>query len=320
MAVEPENKEELTLYGLFSIFFNNWKILTFCGFFAATVALVWAINQPNVYTAKTVVMPASDENMGLAGLAGNLGGLAAMAGVNLPEGQANKSKLAVEVLKTQAFLGDFIEEQGIKVAIMAANGWEPQKDELLINEKKYDVSTNKWVRKVDFPRSTEPSIQETYEEFKKLIKVEIEPKTKFVTIELDFYSPILAADWLEKLVLKINEDMRLRDKQEAQESIEQLAKLSKNSNVQGLSSTFASLMEEQIKTLMLTEVRKDYVFKVIEPPVVPELKSKPKRAIIIVVAGFVGGVIGIIIVLFRSGRSAHIAKTRRINSSEVDCK
>ena len=301
-------EEDISLYGLFALFLRNWLTLLISGFSFAIIALIWSINQPNVYTAKTLLMPASGESGGLGGLAGNLGGLAAMAGVNLPEGKADNSKLALELLETQGFLGKFIEENDLIVPIMASEDWDEVNNQLIIDPKKYNTTANTWVRKPRAPRKVIPSVQETYEVLLKLISVEQDPKTKFVTLSVDFYSPHLAAEWTRELVDKLNETIRLRDKNEATESIAYLEKLSRDSNVHGLRSTFSSLMEEQIKSRMLAEVRKDYVFKVVDPAVVPELKSKPKRSIIIVVAGFFGGIIGIIIILFRSGREAYMAR------------
>ena len=303
--------EELTLYGLFALFIRNWLTLVISGFSFAIIALIWAINQPNVYTANTLLMPAGEDSGGLSGLAGNLGGLAAMAGVSLPEGKTDNTKLALELLETQHFLGEFIEENDLIVPIMAAKDWDVANNKLIIDPEIYDENTATWLRKAKAPRTPTPSVQETYEQFLKLLSVDQDPKTKFVTISVDFYSPYLAAEWTTKLVDKLNESIRLRDKKEATESIAYLEKLSVESNVHGLRTTFLSLMEEQIKSRMLAEVRKDYVFKIVDPAVVPELKSKPRRSIIIIIAGFLGGIVGIIIILFRSGRQAYIAKQKR---------
>ncbi len=305
--IARSNTEELTLYGLFSLFIKNWLTLVISGFSFAVIALIWAINQPNVYTAQTLLMPTSEDSGGLGGLAGNLGGLAAMAGVSLPEGKTDNVKLALELVETQSFLGSFIEDNDLIVPIMAAEGWDEASNELIIDPDKYDVNTKTWVRKPKLPRKVIPSTQETYEALLKLITVEQDPKSKFVKLSVDFYSPFIAAEWTQKLVDKLNQSIRLRDKQEATESIAYLEKLSQESNVYGLRNMFSSLMEEQIKSRMLAEVRIDYVFKIVDPAVVPELKSKPKRSIIIVVAGFLGGIVGIIIILFRTGRQAHIA-------------
>ena len=43
----------------------------------------------------------------------------------------------------------------------------------------------------------------------------------------------------------------------------------------------------------------DYVFDVIDPPVVPERKVEPSRALICILASILGGMIGVLIVLIR---------------------
>ncbi len=66
-----------------------------------------------------------------------------------------------------------------------------------------------------------------------------------------------------------------------------------------LDEVFAQLIEEQTKTIMLANVSKDYVFDVIDPPVAPELKSKPSRALICVLGTLLGGMLGVVVVLIR---------------------
>ena len=53
------------------------------------------------------------------------------------------------------------------------------------------------------------------------------------------------------------------------------------------------------ETVMLAEVRPEYVFKTIDPAVVPEEKSKPSRALICVLGTLLGGMLGVVIVLIR---------------------
>ena len=50
---------------------------------------------------------------------------------------------------------------------------------------------------------------------------------------------------------------------------------------------------------MLAEVRPEYVFKTIDPAVIPEEKSKPSRALTCVLGTFLGGMLGMVVVLIR---------------------
>jgi uncharacterized protein involved in exopolysaccharide biosynthesis len=51
--------------------------------------------------------------------------------------------------------------------------------------------------------------------------------------------------------------------------------------------------------VMLAEVRPEYVFKTIDPAVIPEEKSKPGRALICVLGTLIGGALGVLLVLIR---------------------
>ncbi len=66
-----------------------------------------------------------------------------------------------------------------------------------------------------------------------------------------------------------------------------------------MQSTFYKLIEEQTKSLMLAEVQEEFVFRVIDPAVVPELKDSPKRALICILGMLFGGLLGSAIVLAR---------------------
>lgn len=302
--------EDISLYGLISLFFQHWLVLVICGFSFAFTAMVWAIFQPNVYTAEITIMPVKKDEKSMAGVASQLGGLASLAGLNLNKDLDENAKLALKMLTSKKFIMEFIEEEQLAVPIMAAKSWDIETDKLEIDPDVYDVETKTWVREAVAPRKSEPSLQEIFEVFVELLEVEEEPKSKFIKVSLDFYSPKLATAWLNKLIDKLNRDIRAIDKQLADESINYLTEAYESTALTNMKKAISILVEEQIQAKMLTEIRKDYVFMVVDPAIVPEIKSKPKRAIIVVVGGFIGGIIGLIIILFISGRKNHLNAQR----------
>ena len=86
---------------------------------------------------------------------------------------------------------------------------------------------------------------------------------------------------------------------EAEKSIEYLREQVTNTSLADLQAVFFDLIQSQTETVMLAEVRQEYVFKVIDPAVAPEEKSKPSRALICVLGTLVGGMLGVVIVLLR---------------------
>ncbi|MDA9285265.1 hypothetical protein N9P94_00270 [Pseudomonadales bacterium] len=62
---------------------------------------------------------------------------------------------------------------------------------------------------------------------------------------------------------------------------------------------FFELIQSQTETIMLAQVRAEYLFKTIDPAVVAEEKSEPKRAMICVFGTLLGGVMAVMWVFVR---------------------
>jgi len=124
-------------------------------------------------------------------------------------------------------------------------------------------------------------------------------ENSLITLELEFFSPTLSKAWLVLFVKDINEFVRNQEKEETQESIAYLKNELENIQVANMETVFYQLIEEQTKTMMLAQVKKEYVFKTIDPAQVPDKKSGPKRALIAVLGTMLGGILSVLIVLVR---------------------
>ncbi len=270
-------------------------------FLFAVASVIYAINQPNIYKASTLLAPASSEGGagGLGALAGQFGGLASMAGINLGGGGTDKTGLALEVLKSRAFLEKFINKHELLVPLMAAENWDIHNDKLIYDEDIYDETSNKWVRDVTFPKTPKPSYWESFEAFSKIMSISTDKESGMITLSIEYFSPELAKKWLVLLVKEINSAMREKDKKEAQSSIDFLTKKLEQTRLADMQTVFYQLIEEQTKTMMLTEVSKEYVLKTIDPANAPDDKAKPKRGLICVLGTLLGGIFAVLIVLVR---------------------
>ena len=263
----------------------------------AVASVFFALSKPDIYKASAILAPASSEG-GMGALAG-LGGLASMAGINLGGGGVDKTALALEIIKSRSFVENFINKHDLLVPLMASKKWDVASDTLILNEEIYDVVNKKWLREVKAPKNPEPSSWEAYQEFSGLVTVSQDKISSMVNINIEFYSPALAKQWLTWLVVDINEYMREQDQVEAQASIDYLTNQLGNIKVATMETVFYQLIEEQTKNMMLTMVIKEYVLKTIDPAQVPDTKAKPKRALIVVLGTMLGGMLSVLIVLIR---------------------
>lgn len=283
--------DEIDLRELFSVIWRGkWIILAVTAVFAIG-AVVFAIKQPNIYKSEALLAPASEEQGGgLSALASQFGGLASLAGVNLGgKGGTDKTELAIQVLKSRQFTSEFIQKHNILADLMAAEKWDRDADKLIYDPELYNEQTNTWVREVKAPFKPEPSMQEAYKAFSKMIVVNKAKDTGMVTLSVEHLSPTVAQQWVTWLIQDINKVMKERDVAEAHRSTEFLNKQIALTNVADIKAVLYKLIEEQAKTIMFAEVRDEYVFKTIDPALAPEEKAKPKRALIFII-GLVLGV------------------------------
>ena len=294
--------DEIDLRELFSVIWKGKWIIIAITFVFAVASVVFAISQPNIYKSEALLSPADAEQGGggLAALAGQFGGLASMAGINLGGGGGvDKTQMAIEVMKSRQFASEFIQKHQILADLMAAEKWDMQTNTLSYDNESYDSANKQWVREVKPPFKPEPSMQEAYKVFSKIVAVNAAKDTGMVTVSVEHLSPAIAQQWVNWLVQDINTVMKERDVAEAIKSTEFLESKIQQTNVADIRSILYKLVEEQAKTIMFAEVRDEYVFKTIDPALIPEEKAKPKRALICVLGTMLGGMLGVMFVLIR---------------------
>jgi uncharacterized protein involved in exopolysaccharide biosynthesis len=294
--------DEIDLRELFLVLWDGKVWISAITAAAAAISVFVALSLPNIYESKALLAPKSDGGPGgLSRLAAQYGGLASLAGINLSGvggGDVSKAALAQEKLKSLSFFTEHLYSE-VLVDLMAVDYWDAASGEVVIDSSVYNQGTSQWVREASFPRKAKPSAQEAHEAFLKVITLSEDKQSGFVTLSVQHESPVVAKEWAELLIDRINEEIRSEDVGEAEASIAFLEAQREQTSLVSLDEVFAQLIEEQTKTIMLANVSKDYVFDIIDPPVVPELKSKPSRALICVLGTLLGGMLGIVWVLVR---------------------
>ncbi|WP_199450293.1 Wzz/FepE/Etk N-terminal domain-containing protein [Vibrio harveyi] len=293
--------DEIDLRELFKALWKGKWIIIVTTLVFAIGSVLYALSLPNIYKADALLAPAESSNGGgLSKMAGQLGGLAALAGVNLGGGEFSQTDLAVQVMKSRQFVEAFINKHDLLVPFMAAKDWDLSNNKLILDEKIYNPTTGKWLREPDGMRGATPTAQEAFEVFiKEVLSISQDKESGLYTVSVKSYSPYLAQQWVNWLIDDINKVMRERTIKEASQNLTYLNAQLQKTAVADMQSTFYKLIEEQTKSLMLAEVQEEFIFKVVDPAVVPELKDGPKRALICVLGILLGGMLGVAIVLVR---------------------
>ncbi|EGR1480384.1 LPS O-antigen length regulator [Vibrio parahaemolyticus] len=291
--------DEIDLRELLGALWKGKWIIIATTFVFAVGSVLYALSLPNIYKSDALLAPAeSSGSGGLSKMAGQLGGLAALAGVNLGAGESSQTDLAVQVMKSRQFVEAFINKHDLLVPLMAAKGWDLANNKLILDEELYNPTTGKWLREPNGLRGATPTAQEAFEVFsKEVLNVSQDKESGLYTVSVKNYSPYIAQQWVNWLIEDINKVMRERTIAETSQNLAYLNAQLQKTAVTDMQSTFYKLIEEQTKSLMLAEVQEEFIFKIVDPAVVPEQKDGPKRAMICVLGTFLGGMLSVAIVL-----------------------
>ena len=142
-----------------------------------------------------------------------------------------------------------------------------------------------------------PSSLEVYDTYRQTLSASLDKKTGFVNVSATHISPIFAHDFLALAIREVNQLSRIRDLQESEEALKYLELQLDTSKNLDINRVINQLIESQLKTQMLANVRPDYLLQVLDRPYVPILKSSPQRSIICIFGTLMGLVLGMVLIL-----------------------
>lgn len=295
----PGPEDEIDLRELFATLWRGkWIIILFTIAFAVA-GVFYALSKPNIFQANVLLAPAQEEG-GVGGLGGQLGGLASLAGISLGGGGSNQTVIAKEVLQSRAFLTDFIHRHGLMIPLMATEAWDMESGKWVIDREVYNPDTREWLRGED-GKILKPTNWDMVKKFREEhLSLSSNEETGMVTLNIKSQAPPVAKEWAEKLVHDINEHMREQDVKEAEARVAYLEEKLSETNIAGMQQVFYQLIESETRTVMLANAQTEYIFKTVDPAVVPQEKSEPKRALIAIVATILGGMLGVFSVFVRA--------------------
>jgi LPS O-antigen subunit length determinant protein (WzzB/FepE family) len=291
---------EIDLQEIFNIILQGKWIVISVTSFVSIIAVIYSLILPNIYESRALLAPV----MGYSGMSAaikNYGGLAGLAGINLPSDvDESNTTQAIEKIRTLSFFENNLLSNIFLQDLMAVKTWDPETNNLTYDETIYDTKSGTWVRDFSFPQQQIPSAQESFEVFtKQHINLSEDNKTGFITLSIQHQSPYIAKQWVELVVDEINNFYRQKDKLESQKAISYLNQQILMTGFSEIKDVLAQLVQEETKKLTLVEANQFYVFEYIEPPAVMEKKSGPRRALIFILSALLGGMLSIVTLLIR---------------------
>ena len=271
----------MSIAGLIMGAIRRWKLSLAIGLVCVIAAAVVSLLMKPVYRAEMVVAPASNTGGlgGLGDLAGQFGGIAALAG--LPLGRDDSRAESLGVLRSQLLIQKLIESNQL-MPLLFADKWDP-------------------VAKAWKSGTKAPTMGDALRLFsKRILQVREDLKSGLIIVRVEWTDRALCARWATQIVELANEVMRQRTISESAAALKMLEKEYESAISVSLRSAISNVMEAQMRARAMAEVRPQFAFKIVDPPVVPDVdkRVRPTRTLIVLLGAFVGALLAVLIAAF----------------------
>jgi uncharacterized protein involved in exopolysaccharide biosynthesis len=284
-------EDEIDLLEYWGMIKKRKKVILYVMLAAAIISAGISLLMPNVYKAQVLMAPvnsdltSSGSGSGLAARLGGsgLGSLASLAGISL--GSSNSAEQNLAVLQMRAFLWDFIKDNKL-MPILFADDWDAKK-------KAWEESDPK----------DQPNLWDAYRKFTKgkLLNVSTDKDSGLVTVAVNWTNPVLAADWANKLVARLNNYLRKQAITRSEANLKYLNEAVQKTSVADVRQALFTLIAQEQKKAMIANAQKEYAFQVLDAAAPPDRKAKPHRALIVLLSVFVAGFLIMAFVLTKEG-------------------
>jgi uncharacterized protein involved in exopolysaccharide biosynthesis len=268
---DSEWGDDFDLRALWDVLVLHWKLIALCTLLFAAAGAAYALLATEKYTAQVVLIPA--ESNETRELLSQFGGLASLAGLTLGSDDHTEP---LAVLRSKSLTRDFIRDRELVEVLL--EGKHPQYK----GAKRLAEAVDYFDRKVK-------SVSE-------------DRKTGLITVTIEWKDPVVAAEWANALVERLNDRMRQRALDESTKNVTYLRGELATNNLVALQTSIGKLLEVELQTIMLARGNREYAYRVVDRATPPHRRSWPKRSLTVIISAALGAFVSVLILSLRPGR------------------
>ena len=287
--------DEINLLEIFKLWWEERWTVIIITFFVAIGSIFYSLSLSNYYKSEALLISSDNKSTNFS--LSQYSGLASLAGIELPGSSGDNTFEMLEIIKSREFVRHLLSFENILPSLMAPKRYDLESKKLFFDSEIFDANS-KWIGN-SFNGKNIPSYLETHKNYLDSLTVLQDKKTGFIVLKFEHISPIFARDFLELIIEEANKIKRKKDLETSSKALDFLnSELAKTPYLE-IKKSINQIIETQLETQMLAKVNEEYVLSVIEPPYEPEIKSKPKRSIIVIASTIFGGLFGLFFILLR---------------------
>lgn len=313
---DGEPDDAINILDAWQIIWKRRRMIGTIVMLAVSAMVILSLFMTNIYRAKAVIMPviAKDNTgagTGLATLAQQFGG---MPGISMP-GSASASEI-VSLLKSNILREKIIQQFNL-LPVLFYQQWNSEQhtwknDGLTLNPARYLSLPRGMSASNSLPEQKKdlhaPGTWDALRLLAEIVNISQDAKQNTITISVDFHDPEMAAKIVDYFLATLTNYMSSEAKRVAATNRKYLEEQLGSTTDPFIKQKTYSMIAQQIEAGMMAEVKENFAFKVIDPPLAPDKAIKPKRAQMVIISLFAALFVGIVAAFFRE----YIEKMRAI--------
>ena len=292
-SVNYIEEDEIDLKELWSTIMKyKFKIAMF-SFVVTVFAVLFALSKPNSYTSKTLLAPQEQAKASMGGLAA----LAGMAGVSLGGGSMDAASALEATIKDYSFNAMVIEKYKLDEKVTA----KAMKNNMVFAfgfSTVYDIFNGD--KEDDKEENHDEVIYNTNKSIQSMISFSSDKKTGAIILSATTQDRFLSKDLVDIYLKEVTTYIKNREMAEVTKKISYYKKELINTSDVSLKEQLSSLLSGLVQKKVLSQASEFYNVSKITEPTVSYIKdkSKPKRALIVIVAFITSLILGVFGVFF----------------------
>jgi uncharacterized protein involved in exopolysaccharide biosynthesis len=289
-------EDEIDLRQLFNVVWKGKILIISITTLVALSSITYALSLSNYFSSESVLVSRSSQD---SSPLSQFSGLAAMGGIDLSGNSNNSTFKVMEIIQSREFVKHLIAFENILPSIIAAQHFDAGTQKLSFDPEIYDVKTKTWIREPSQNLPVEPTYLEAHRAYLEMLSITQDRITGFIVIKIEHISPVFAKEFLELIIQEANNLNREIDIDKSSKALNYLKiELSQTSLVE-IKNSISKLIEGQLETRMMASIHEEYSLITLEPPFIPDKRSRPTRSIIVIFCTLIGGLLGVAWVLVR---------------------
>lgn len=300
-------EDEIDLVELFQTIKKGWKTLVVVVLITFFSTLYYLASAPNIFRADAHIMPLggrSNIEMDILEFS-NMELFKDIIKASMPTGFSSPTTSRIRsTILSKNFLIYFIEKYKL-LPLLYPDAYDTVNKKWNVEKSCKEVEQNS-IEKITgihvFSQECHPTIMHGYKKLSTMIQID---KSDYFTndsnlIQISVESPeaLFSQMILVKLLNEADHELRQTAIKMATENQEYFASILSQTNDEKIKSRLQTVINSQLEQAMYAQTKAQFLFEIVDPPMIPDEPIKPKRPLVLVVSLVTAFILGIFMIFF----------------------